>query len=124
MGPAGRASRYPRGRGRRPILILLAVLLTAAPSVAQPAAPTDGRALAADIARVGSGHVTIIAYDVGIGGNVTHCSVFQSSGAPELDQRACAIFLEKARFSPKRDTRGRAVPDLGRKTRILWNIAR
>ncbi len=103
-------------------MLLLFLLAAATPPVPPPADKADGRALAAHIARIGSGHATIIAYDVGANGKVTHCGIHQSSGAPELDERACAIFLEKARFTPRRDSRGRAIADIGRKTRIVWNI--
>jgi TonB family protein len=103
-------------------MLLLSLVATAMPSVPTPAGKTDGRAPTTELARIVSGHATIIAYDVDANGKVTHCSIHQSSGAPELDQRACAIFLEKASFNPRRDSRGRAIADINRKTRIVWNV--
>ena len=99
-----------------PWLAMLAATAPPAPSNA------DGLTLAADIARVGSGHATVMSYDIDKTGKVTQCNVVQSSGSTELDQRACAIFLEKARFRPARDEAGHPIAKLDQRTRIVWNI--
>lgn len=91
-------------------MLLLALLLAPAQTPLPPSAPVTQQG------------VTVIAYDVGVDGNVTHCSIFQASGAPELDNRACSIFTEKARFKPKLDSYGRAIPELNRRFRIAWKI--
>lgn len=94
------------------------VLLPLALEIAPPSLPT------AAIPQATSSGATVIAYDVNISGQVTHCSVFQSSGVPELDRKACEIFQARARFDPKRDSRGGAVAMINRKTRIVWNVER
>ncbi len=38
------------------------------------------------------------------------CTVVTSSGVPSLDARTCELMLARARFKPKRDESGTAVP--------------
>ena len=99
----------------------LAMLAATAPPAPAPV-DAAGLALANEIARVGGGHATVMSYDIDKKGKVTRCSVVQSSGSTELDQRACAIFLEKARFRPARDEVGHPIAKLDQRTRIVWNI--
>lgn len=54
-------------------------------------------------------------------GSVTDCTITQSSGTPLLDETACRLAKERARFSPARDAQG--VPTAGRySNRVRWQI--
>lgn len=54
-------------------------------------------------------------------GRVDSCRILASSGSTALDEATCAIMAERARFSPARDTEGRAVPDRFT-ARIAWQL--
>lgn len=58
---------------------------------------------------------------VGTDGRVSACTVTGSSGSASLDTKTCALLQERARFSPARDSKGRAVPDTVTHT-ITWRI--
>src|SRR6185437_10936038 len=49
--------------------------------------------------------------DVDATGQVSACQITGSSGSAILDEATCRILRERARFTPARDRRGRAVPD-------------
>ena len=49
--------------------------------------------------------------NIGTDGAVTTCTVTASSGSTALDDTTCRIMVERARFTPARDARGRAVTD-------------
>lgn len=42
---------------------------------------------------------TLVEFEVSKAGKVEQCRVVASSGAPELDAKACSLLLEKARFA-------------------------
>lgn len=44
-------------------------------------------------------------------GKVAQCSVTESSGFPELDQRTCAVMLVRGKFKPGRDENGKPIYD-------------
>lgn len=44
-------------------------------------------------------------------GKVTDCIVTSSSGSPTLDAATCRLMKSRARFTPAKDSDGRAVPD-------------
>ncbi|MFM5930174.1 MAG: energy transducer TonB [Novosphingobium sp.] len=50
---------------------------------------------------------SLIALDIDAAGKVTGCSVRQSSGDPVLDQAACKLAMQRARFVPGADVAGR-----------------
>lgn len=54
-------------------------------------------------------------------GAVADCVVTESSGTPELDETTCAVIRERARFTPARDARGRAVQGVF-SSRVRWMI--
>jgi protein TonB len=49
------------------------------------------------------------------------CEVLDSANDASLDAATCALLLERARFRPARDARGRAVPDLV-ETTVRWEL--
>lgn len=56
---------------------------------------------------------------VGPDGLVKGCAVAESSGYESLDSNTCRILIERARFSPARDDRGRAI-DGEYTQRVSW----
>jgi TonB family protein len=59
---------------------------------------------------------------IGADGIVSGCDVIASSNSASLDSTTCRILSERARFSPARDSAGKAVPDTA-VTSITWKIA-
>jgi TonB family protein len=59
--------------------------------------------------------------NVGRDGTVTGCTVSQSSGHDSLDSTTCRLLTARARFTPARDTLGRATTD-SVSGRIVWRI--
>ncbi len=51
-----------------------------------------------------------VRYVVGVRGRVEQCGIERSSGNPELDQTTCRLIVDRFRFKPKRDARGKPVP--------------
>lgn len=43
-------------------------------------------------------------------GEVTACTIIDSSGNDELDNAACNAIIRRARFTPARDENGNAAP--------------
>jgi TonB family protein len=58
---------------------------------------------------------------IGTDGRVSACTVTGSSGSAILDRKTCALLQERARFSPARNAKGKAVPDTVTHT-ITWRI--
>ncbi|WP_425326506.1 TonB family protein [Sphingomonas pseudosanguinis] len=56
-------------------------------------------------------------------GEPRRCVVLQSSDEALLDQSTCRLMLEKARFDPARDRKGRAVAGVYRSPRVRWMFA-
>jgi len=54
-------------------------------------------------------------------GKVTDCWITSSSGVQILDDGACALMLERARFDPARNRKGQAVRDIF-ETKFAWRI--
>ena len=106
---------------------LLSVALTAAYA---PAA-TDARQAEANAAlnvypkeSLSNGEQGTVFYHVRIDarGRATDCEVTQSSGYERLDMATCSMLMDKAHFTPGRDTRGHAT----RSTfdgKVIWRIA-
>ncbi|WP_440980150.1 TonB family protein [Sphingomonas pseudosanguinis] len=56
-------------------------------------------------------------------GEPRRCVVLQSSGEALLDQSTCRLMLEKARFDPARNRKGRAVAGVYWSPRVRWMFA-
>lgn len=54
------------------------------------------------------GTVTVL-YTVAVSGRVTKCDILRSSGSAELDETTCRLIMERFRYEPSRDPRGRPV---------------
>jgi len=50
-------------------------------------------------------------FTVGPSGRVTDCSITRSSGSAELDSTTCRIVMERFRYRPSTDSRGRPIAD-------------
>jgi TonB family protein len=62
---------------------------------------------------------TRLILDIGADGRVAGCEITRSSGSDLLDGTTCRLLTERARFTPARDTHGRAVPD-AMSTLVNW----
>jgi len=65
----------------------------------------------AEAIRRGEQGIVAYALNVDEAGRVSACRITESSGSAVLDEATCRILRERARFTPARDRRGRAVPD-------------
>lgn len=54
-------------------------------------------------------------------GGVSGCEITKSSGFSELDAKTCEVVIERAKFIPARDAKGRAVPSVLSKT-VTWRL--
>src|SRR5688500_19155883 len=59
--------------------------------------------------------------EVGADGLVKACTITAPSGSAALDSATCRLLTERARFTPARNKRGKAVPD-SVAARIVWRI--
>ena len=62
--------------------------------------------------RAGIGGTVHVRFVVGVAGRITDCRVTQSSGNAELDETTCRLMIQRLRYRPARDARGRKVPDV------------
>jgi TonB family protein len=60
--------------------------------------------------------------EVGDDGTPSGCAVVSSSGSQALDATTCRLLMERARFRPARDSRGRPTTDQFT-GRIIWRMA-
>jgi len=60
----------------------------------------------------GIGGMVSVRYTVWTDGRVTDCEITRSSGNRELDEATCRLIMQRYRFDPSRDSRGRPVPSL------------
>jgi protein TonB len=65
--------------------------------------------------------VTAFMLEVGIAGTPIRCTVTSSSGSASLDTATCTIMMERARFTPARDGKGRPVRDFFN-SKIYWRL--
>jgi TonB family protein len=54
-------------------------------------------------------------------GGATNCQIISTSGNADLDQAACNVILQRARFRPALDHLGRPMPD-SLSARIVWRL--
>jgi protein TonB len=64
------------------------------------------------VLKAGIGGTVYMRFVVGTNGRVTDCSVTRSSGNVELDETTCRLIMQRFRYEPTRDAKGRAVPDV------------
>lgn len=48
--------------------------------------------------------------EIATNGCAARCTIIKSSGYPLLDDKTCALMLERARFNPDRDANGNPIP--------------
>jgi TonB family protein len=113
-------------------LLLPLLVLTAAPANAAPPGPS--RALSpflpqvftsgdypAEALRAGEQGTVAFQLEVGADGRVAACTVTSSSGSASLDTTTCRLLRERARFTPARDSSGKAVSDTV-SSRATWQL--
>lgn len=59
---------------------------------------------------------------IGTDGTVTGCSIVESSGSATLDRATCNVLKGRARFTPARDSSGRAASDSYLTPAIVWKL--
>lgn len=59
----------------------------------------------------GAGGTVYLRFIVGANGRVTGCTVTRSSGNAALDAVTCRLIMQRFRYRPARNARGKAVPD-------------
>jgi len=59
--------------------------------------------------------------DVDVDGRVTNCTISASSGSDALDETACNLVRQRARFTPAKDKKSKPVPDRVPQ-RIYWRL--
>ncbi|HEX9947610.1 MAG TPA: TonB family protein [Allosphingosinicella sp.] len=74
-----------------------------------------------DAVRNGEQGAVAFRLDVGPDGRPAGCSVTSSSGSSSLDSTTCRLLMERTRFQPARDSRGKAVADAVA-GRIVWRL--
>jgi TonB family protein len=75
----------------------------------------------ADALRMNEQGKVRISLAIGADGVPSACHVDESSGSAALDERSCAILMERARFQPPRDARGQPVEATYTRS-IRWQI--
>jgi periplasmic protein TonB len=101
--------------------IFLPVALQAAPTTTPPKADNPDP-LVAEIDRVGSDSATKMEISVDAKGKVTGCVVVESSGSSDLDEKACNIIIEKAKFGPRIDPQLKMPIAYSLFQRVVWRI--
>jgi len=76
----------------------------------------------AEIEKLGSESKTTVELTVDQHGKVARCVVVDSSGSDKLDQSACKIISEKAKFTPKLDPVSQKPVDFLVRQAIVWRL--
>jgi TonB family protein len=75
-----------------------------------------------EIDKIGGSGSTLIGFDIDKNGKAYGCNVLEPSGSTFLDEKACETVMDKAKFRPTLDDKGKPVPIYGKTLRIRWNI--
>ena len=106
-------------------ILAAAVQPTPARDLSRPAAITSGSISNRDYPRsalaAGEQGNVRIRYLVTERGRVAECTIEQSSGSAALDQRSCAIWMQRVRFRPARGASGRPIPETSTQL-FAWRI--
>ena len=71
--------------------------------------------------RIGAAGVTRFRLDIDVNGQVTGCTVTQSSGNADLDVTTCTLLTRRARFTPAQDRQGHALA-ASYSSAVSWQI--
>ena len=63
----------------------------------------------------------VMALDIDASGKVTACRIAEPSGVPALDEKGCALAIERARYKPAVDAKGQPIPAQQR-LRVSWQM--
>lgn len=114
---------YQRGKlGRRLKSYTFDNLQTPIPS-ATPQVPAEPSKfpIVREIDQIGGGGATLVRFNMDKGGKAFGCTVLEPSGSANLDENACKI-IDKGKFRPTINDKGKPVPTYGKMLRIRWNI--
>ena len=75
----------------------------------------------ADAKQAGEQGTVSMRLDIGAEGRVTGCTILASSGSARLDSASCELLRRRASFTPARDGKGKAMPDVV-ETRLSWRL--
>lgn len=64
---------------------------------------------------------TQISFEVNEAGRIENCVVTQGSGHPNLDAKACAIAVDKARYVPAKGVNGKPIRT-AKTLKVTWRI--
>ena len=113
------------------LLLLSAAILTATPALAKDktarAVPLDPASwivaedYPAAALKANKEGVSHIRWNISADGKAENCTVTESSGSPDLDQAACTAILNRARYTPALDKKGRPALDSADR-RVRWQI--
>lgn len=100
-----------------------AVSTTQSPSTAPqvPAQPSEFP-IVREIDTIGGSGSTLVRFNIDKNGKAFDCTVVEPSGSTFLDEKACETVMDKGKFRPTKDDRGKPVPTYGKTIRIRWNI--
>jgi hypothetical protein len=106
--------------------LLLLGLMVAAPAAAQKRVNPSNWFDALDLSRrlvaqAGSGGKVVMAIDVSSDGRPDHCAIAVSSGIADLDTLSCDLVMRRARWLPRRDAAGQAIPGVDR-VPVDWRL--
>ncbi len=65
--------------------------------------------------------VVAVKWDISILGRAENCAVTASSGSPDLDEATCRLIVERARYTPALDRKGRPARAAAAR-RVRWQI--
>ena len=71
-------------------------------------------------ARAGEQGYVTIAFDIGVDGRMSNCTVIRSSGYKRLDDVPCKVLPRRARFAPATDGSGSPIPTKGTTSMSFW----
>ena len=100
-------------------LLIMLMIPQAGASGNQPSSPFP---IVSEIDRVGSESATTIKFEIDRGGKVTSCITIKTSGSDVLDEGACKIIREKARFRPYLNPVTGKPEATSMTRRIVWRV--
>lgn len=102
-------------------LLFAAAAAVSATPIGDPAQWITTEDYPATALRANEAGITVTRFDISEAGRIENCSASQSSGSTALDAAACAALVERGRFTPAKDNRGRPVRS-SMTRRVRWAI--
>lgn len=74
-----------------------------------------------EIDQIGKAGATLVRFNIDKSGKAFGCTVLEPSGSAYLDENACKT-IDKGKFRPTINDKGKPVPTYSKVLRIRWNI--